>query len=82
MGYTVTFEQRLDKVAFDLFIKEFPYLLVEVDGSAHDVEDRKLRDKRKDRWASFNGKSVVRISKDDVVHDLDTLLSWLVAFGE
>ena len=54
-------------------------LVVEVDGGAHDCDDRPARDARRDRWFAVRGLDVMHIPAAEVSRDLDAVTQGIVA---
>ncbi|MDR3507555.1 MAG: endonuclease domain-containing protein [Caulobacteraceae bacterium] len=61
------------------FYCEAARLAVEVDGYSHDVGDRPERDLRRDAWVAEQGVRTLRIPARDVLDDLDTVLTAILA---
>jgi very-short-patch-repair endonuclease len=53
-------------------------LAIEVDGIAHDMGDRPVRDERRDAWFAENGIRTLRIQATDVLRDLPAALEAIV----
>jgi very-short-patch-repair endonuclease len=54
-------------------------LAVEVDGYSHDVEDRPIRDTRRDAWLAESGVRTLRIPAREVMSNLDGVLATILA---
>jgi very-short-patch-repair endonuclease len=50
-------------------------LVVEVDGEAHSMGGRPVRDLQRDAWLKSQGMSVVRFSAADVMRDLGSVVT-------
>ena len=63
---------------FGLFILDFfcveRRLAIEVDGAAHEGESNTARDEERSAWLRQRGVRTVRISNDDILHDLEESL--------
>jgi very-short-patch-repair endonuclease len=55
-------------------------LVVEIDGIAHDMGDRPLRDESRDAWLRACGKQVIRIPAADVLANVDGVADSIVTF--
>jgi very-short-patch-repair endonuclease len=53
-------------------------LAVEVDGFAHDTEDRPERDELRDEWLAAQGVTTIRIAASDVLKDPDSVADGLI----
>ncbi len=49
-------------------------LVIEVDGSAHNMGDRPLHDARRDAWLREQGLRVIRFDAADVMNDMNSVL--------
>jgi len=56
-------------------------LIVEVEGSAHDMGDRPARDERRHAELERRGLRVLRIAAQDVLHDPDETAAAIVAYA-
>jgi very-short-patch-repair endonuclease len=54
-------------------------LIVEVDGKAHDVAERAVRDAERDRYLETRGYDVLRLMASDVLADIDWAVAAIVA---
>ena len=54
-------------------------LVVEVDGISHDMGDRPERDQRRDTWLREQGLRVVRFAAADVLSDLESVVTAILA---
>jgi very-short-patch-repair endonuclease len=81
-GLEVRLESPEGQVRYDLHIKEFSRLHVQVDGSAHDTPEQMELDRNQDnRLTCVVGKSVIRISNDDILHRLDDVVNYCIGIG-
>ena len=53
-------------------------LVVELDGIAHELGDRPARDLRRDAWLREQGLHVVRFNADDVMKDVESVVTAIV----
>jgi very-short-patch-repair endonuclease len=53
-------------------------LVVEVDGGSHGMGDNPGRDLRRDAWLREQGLRVVRFNADDVVRDVESVVTAIV----
>ncbi|QLC24254.1 endonuclease domain-containing protein [Parasphingopyxis algicola] len=53
-------------------------LVIEIDGSSHDMVDRPAKDVRRDRWFSDRKLKVVRIPAQRIFFDLDAVVIQIV----
>ena len=44
-------------------------LVIEIDGAAHGIENRGIRDSRRDRWMEAEGLRILRLAAADVLAD-------------
>ncbi|MEO5773200.1 MAG: DUF559 domain-containing protein [Sphingomicrobium sp.] len=65
-------------VVFDFFCPAAA-VAIEVDGLAHDFEERAQRDLRRDAWASRQGIKTLRVRAGDVRNDLEAVLLQIVS---
>ena len=69
--------------AFEFYIANFycasVRLVIEIDGENHLMGDRPQRDARRDRWMRERGIRVIRFEANQVLKDLDSVLSAIVA---
>jgi very-short-patch-repair endonuclease len=56
------------------FVSHSRKLVVEVDGESHDFESRMRDDARRDVWFASRGYSVLRVTNDDVLRNLEGVL--------
>jgi very-short-patch-repair endonuclease len=56
-------------------------LVIEVDGIAHDMGDRPVRDERRDAWLRSNGIETVRVPAIDILTDATAVADGLVALA-
>ena len=54
-------------------------LAIEVDGAAHDGEERHYQDVKRDTWLAAHGYRTVRIAAGDVLKNVDGVLAYLMA---
>ena len=54
-------------------------LAIEVDGDSHSMGDRPERDDRRDQWLRRQGVRVVRFSATDVIGDLQSVVTAILA---
>lgn len=54
-------------------------LVIEVDGAAHDMGDRPMRDEARTKWLNGKGYQVIRVSASDVLRDADSAASSILA---
>jgi very-short-patch-repair endonuclease len=52
---------------------------VEVDGLAHGLGDRPVRDKARDQWLAGQGIEVMRVAASDVMRDAEGVAGWVWA---
>ena len=64
------------------FYCEAAKLGIEVDGMAHDMGNRPVRDVARDRWLSDHGVRVLRIPARDVLADLEAVIRQITATCE
>jgi very-short-patch-repair endonuclease len=57
-------------------------LVIEVDGAAHDMGDRPLRDERRTAELEQSGYKVLRVLASDVLRDPDAVTDSIVAFAK
>ena len=57
-------------------------LVIEVDGAAHDMGDRPVRDETRTTWLNLKGYRVIRISASDVLRDADGAAASIVAAAQ
>ncbi len=55
------------------------WLVVEVDGLAHDLSNRAVRDERRDEYLKDKGYDVLRLMASDVLADMDRAVSAIAA---
>jgi very-short-patch-repair endonuclease len=53
-------------------------LVVEVDGISHEMGDSPARDSRRDAWLRDQGLSVIRFNADDVMKDVESVVTAIV----
>jgi len=53
---------------------------IEIDGIAHDMGDRPMRDQQRDRWLEGQGISVLRIPAGNVLRDCDEVAGAIVRY--
>ncbi len=75
-------QKPLDEYIADFFCHELS-LVIEVDGSSHNLEEVQAKDKVKEARFNELGLNVLRFSDDNVFHDLDGVLEiiWLYVQG-
>ena len=54
-------------------------LIVEIDGSAHDMGDQPEREEQRDMWLANNGYRTMRIAARDVLGNLEGVIEGIVA---
>ena len=54
-------------------------LAIEIDGEAHGMGDRPLRDARRDQWLREQGVDVMRVRAVDVLRDLNAVVRGILA---
>jgi len=54
-------------------------LAIEVDGEAHSLGDRPMKDEIRDKWLEAQGIRVMRIPAKDVLKNLDGVLQFIAA---
>jgi very-short-patch-repair endonuclease len=64
------------------FVAHSCKLIVEVDGESHDFEERIRYDERRDRWFASRGYRVLRFTKDDVIRNLEGVVSLILQAAE
>jgi very-short-patch-repair endonuclease len=50
-------------------------LVIEIDGEAHSMGDRLLRDIRRDAWLKSRGLRVIRFAAADVINDVESVVT-------
>ncbi len=53
-------------------------LAIEIDGAAHDGEDRHFQDIKRDKWLAASGYATVRIAARDVLNNMDGVIVYLM----
>ena len=53
-------------------------LIIEIDGSAHDMGDRPSKDQQRDRWLEGRGYRIVRVPAKDVLNDANAVADALM----
>ena len=63
------------------FICHAVRLVVEVDGATHSTDAELARDARRDAWFAERGFAVLRVTNDDVYHELEAVMEtiWMRA---
>ncbi len=64
------------------FVAHSCKLIVEVDGESHDFEERLRHDERRDRWLASRGYRVLRFTNDDVMRNLEGVVSSILQAAE
>lgn len=77
LGYHAWYEKRIGSASFDVYIEEFPWFLIEIDGSAHDTPLQKNNDVSREKWATVNGKTVIRFTNKQINFELDKVFNHL-----
>ena len=77
LGFKVRRQHPIGPYVSDFFIRE-ANLVIEVDGSPHDLGNRPERDAARDRYMSERGLRVVRIAAADVMKNLEGVLMLIV----
>ncbi len=54
-------------------------LLIELDGSRHNVETERAKDERRTRWLESEGYRVIRFWNNDLTHNMDGVLETVYA---
>ena len=54
-------------------------LVIEIDGMSHDMGDRPDRDQRREDWLGAQGRHVMRFAAADVLGDLDSVVTAILA---
>jgi very-short-patch-repair endonuclease len=54
-------------------------LIIELDGSQHNTDARKLQDERRTRWLEAEGFRVIRFWNNDLAHNMDGVLETIYA---
>jgi very-short-patch-repair endonuclease len=57
------------------FVAHSCKLIVEVDGESHDFAERVQHDQRRDRWFASRGYRVLRFANDDVLKNLEGVVT-------
>jgi len=70
-----------DGAAFDLHFECFRSLLIEVDGTYHMGDEQKEKDENRDKAASCNDYTVVRICNDTAILYLDVVMNYIYGVG-
>lgn len=80
-GFSVEYEKRVGSYFFDLYIMEIPFLLQEIDGISHEDEKQRLKDVSKERYASYQGWTVIRWSNEQVLEQSDYIVTWIIGYA-
>ena len=56
-------------------------LVIEVDGVAHDMDDRPRRDDRRNEWLCSQGYDVLRVLASDVLRDADGAAAAVISYA-
>ncbi len=64
------------------FVAHSCKLIVEVDGESHDFEERLRHDERRDRWLASRGYRVPRFTNDDLMRNLEGVVSSILQAAE
>ena len=64
------------------FVAHSCKLIVEVDGESHDFEERLRHDERRDRWFASRGYRLLRFTNDDVMRNLEGVVSSILQAAE
>jgi very-short-patch-repair endonuclease len=64
------------------FVAHSCKLIVKVDGESHDFEERLRYDERRDRWFASRSYRVLRFTNDDVMQNLEGVLSSILQAAE
>ena len=64
------------------FVAHSCKLIVEVDGESHDFEERLQHDERRDQWFVSRGYHVLRFTNDDVMRNLEGVVSSILLAAE
>jgi very-short-patch-repair endonuclease len=70
-------QRPIDRFVVDFCCDTFK-LVVELDGSIHDLPDRVVYDAERQQWLEGNGYAVLRITNEQVLNELDTTLQIIV----
>jgi very-short-patch-repair endonuclease len=73
-GFQILRQFRIGFYFFDLLLIN-RMLLIEVDGSTHDSEKQKERDKEKEELAKRMGFNILRVKNDEVFSAIDSILN-------
>ncbi len=76
-GYSFLRQRPIGNYIVDFFCKELN-LAIEVDGITH--EEKFNEDKQKDQYLKKTGISIIRFTDDEVLHDLENVISTLEHF--
>ena len=64
------------------FVAHSCKLIVEIDGESHDFEERIRHDERRDQWFASRGYRVLRFTNDDVMRNLEGVVSSILQAAE
>jgi very-short-patch-repair endonuclease len=68
---------------FELYVADFycaaAKLVVEIDGTSHDLGDNPRRDARRDSWMRDQGLWVIRFAADEVMKDVESVVTAILA---
>ena len=76
LGFKVRRQHPIGPYVADFFVRD-GRLVVEIDGSAHDLGDRPHRDEVRDRYMLERGYRIVRIAAGDVTKDIEAVLRFI-----
>ena len=76
-GFKFRRQHPAGRYILDFFCAE-ARLAIEVDGAAHDMGDRPERDERRDRWLEAQGVTVLRVSAQDVLRDVERVIQLIL----
>ena len=77
-GFQFRRQHPVGPYVFDFFCRPAS-LAIEIDGFAHDCDDKPERDRRRDDWARMQGIETLRIPAREVEGDLEAVVRQIVA---
>ena len=73
LGLKFRRQHAINRFVVDFYCHKYK-LVIEVDGSVHDNEDVKIRDKERECELESYGLKIIRFSNKDITHNLQTVL--------